>query len=80
MITPGNGPIIDYSLCNGCRICYDDCPSDLFAWDDEKKLPIVAYPQECYHCAACDVGCPQEAIKLRLPVHAMMDLSVYPEI
>ena len=80
MVEPGNGPSIDYKLCNGCGICYDKCPSDVFAWDEVRGQPIVAYPVECFHCAACDVGCPQEAIRLRLPVHSMMYLSIYPEI
>ena len=53
---------------------------NVFAWDDEKGLPIVAYPGECYHCAACDVGCPEEAISMMVPLHCLFHLNIYPEI
>jgi len=80
MIQVGHGPEINYKSCNGCRTCYDDCPSDVFTWDEEKGLPSVAYPDECYYCAACDVGCPEEAISLTMPLHAMLYLGgLYPE-
>ena len=76
----GHGPKINYRLCNGCGICYKDCPSDVFAWDDARGLPVVEYPDECYHCAACDVGCPEEAISMMTPLHCLLALSIYPEI
>ncbi len=40
----GNGPKIDFRVCNGCGTCYDICPMDVFGWDEEKQMPFVAYP------------------------------------
>lgn len=62
-----NGPIIDYNRCNGCKICYEECPTDVFGWDEEKKLPIVLYPNECNSCGACELDCMQLAITVVLP-------------
>lgn len=79
-MTIGYGPKIDYRFCNGCKKCYDICPSDVFDWDDEKSLPIVAYPDECYYCAGCELECLEEAISIKLPLHAMLDIGIYPEV
>lgn len=72
------GPKIDYELCNGCRSCYEVCPSDAFDWDDQEGLPIIAYADECYYCGACDLECPEEAINLVWPLHIMVDFGIYP--
>ena len=34
------GPKIDYKYCNGCGDCYDNCPMDVFGWDEEKQMPL----------------------------------------
>ena len=31
-------------------------------------MPKVAYPDECWHCGACMMDCPAEAIRLNLPI------------
>ncbi len=51
---------IDYRYCSGCRICYDICPTDVYGWNEDEKLPIVAYPGECWHCGACELDCPED--------------------
>jgi len=61
------GPKIDYKRCIGCGLCYELCPVDVFGWDEEKDLPIVAYPKECYQCGSCELECPQMAIDVTLP-------------
>jgi len=73
------GPRIDYRFCDGCKICYDDCPMDVFGWDDEKRMPTVAYPYECHFCGICELGCPKIAIDVELPIHAKVDVGIYPE-
>jgi NAD-dependent dihydropyrimidine dehydrogenase PreA subunit len=70
------GPDIDYRHCDGCGVCYEHCPMDIFAWDEQKKLPIVAYPGECCFCCFCEVMCPQMAIDVRFPVHHLLDFGI----
>lgn len=59
---------IDYHRCNGCRRCYDICPMDVYLWDEELKMPTVAYEEECWHCGICFMECPKRAIDVTLPV------------
>ena len=59
-------PKIDYKRCNGCKICYDDCPGDIISWDEEKDLPVILYPDECWYCGNCELHCPQECINITL--------------
>ena len=61
---------VDFNKCNGCKICYNECPMDVFAWDEEKKKPVVAYPDECWYCGACEIDCPVKAIDLSLSILA----------
>jgi NAD-dependent dihydropyrimidine dehydrogenase PreA subunit len=58
---------INYKRCSGCKRCYDVCPIDIFAWDDEKDMPVVAYQYECSHCGICWMECPKRAIEIALP-------------
>jgi NAD-dependent dihydropyrimidine dehydrogenase PreA subunit len=74
------GPKIDYRLCTGCRECYEDCPMDVFGWDEEKQMPTVTYPGECRFCCDCEIVCPQVAIDVRFPLHVRLDFGIYPEI
>jgi NAD-dependent dihydropyrimidine dehydrogenase PreA subunit len=59
--------VIDYRRCTGCKTCYNHCPLDVFAWDEEIKMPKVAYPEECWHCGICWMECPKRAIDITLP-------------
>jgi len=49
-------------------ICHEVCPLDIIAWDDDKNLPYVAYPDECQLCFICQEECPDEAIKVKVPI------------
>jgi len=75
-----HGPRIDYRYCKGCKGCYNECPSDVFGWDDEKGLPTLNYPEECYYCGTCEIECLEQAINLMLPIHVMVDTSIYPRM
>ena len=67
---------INYHRCNGCKACYNHCPSDLFGWDEEQDLPYIAYPDECWHCGICKMECPVEkAIELTLPLRCWLDIN-----
>ena len=68
----GMPPIIDKEKCTHCGICVDICNYDVYFGSKENKMPIVAYPEECWHCNACVLDCPAEAIRLRIPLPAML--------
>jgi adenylylsulfate reductase subunit B len=62
-------PVIDNNLCNFCGICYNVCPQDVFAIEKQsRRVPEIAYPQECWYCGACVVDCPRAAVSLDLPL------------
>lgn len=79
MIKITYGPTIDYSFCTSCTRCYEDCPMDIFGWDEEKKIPLVLYPEECALCCVCEMICPELAIDVRFPLHTLMDFGIDPE-
>jgi len=56
-------PTIREDLCDGCKICFDFCPHDVFEWDDNRNLPVVTYPFNCIvGCSACAPRCAPDAI------------------
>lgn len=68
-------PVIDETKCIGCGTCADICCMDVIKKIDNKI--IVCYPNECWHCRACAIDCPVEAIKMRYPLsHVMLHVSV----
>ncbi len=65
-------PVIDNDKCNSCGTCVDICSSDVFFSSKEGEIPTVSYPDECWHCNACVLDCPVEAVTLRIPLPAML--------
>lgn len=65
-------PVIDKGKCVGCGICADVCQMDVFYGSKENEIPIVSYPEECWHCNACVLDCPKEAVRLRIPLPEMI--------
>jgi len=62
-------PVIDESKCTGCGKCVNICSEDVFVGSKKKEIPVVTYPEECWHCNACVFECPVEgAIRLRIPL------------
>lgn len=53
---------IDKNNCTGCKTCYQSCFMDVIRWDEEAKLPIAAYPEDCVDCLYCENSCPSEGI------------------
>ncbi|MBE3586336.1 MAG: ferredoxin family protein [Thermoanaerobacter sp.] len=65
-------PVIDKDKCTGCGTCADICPMDVFFGYKQGEIPEVKFGEECWHCNACVLDCPSEAIRLRIPLPAMM--------
>ena len=63
-------PMIDQAKCRACGLCMQICPLDVFTKREEKI--VVAYPEECWHCRACVIDCPAQAISMRYPLSHMM--------
>lgn len=64
---------IDLDLCNGCGICFERCPTDVFRWDDKTNKPYIMYLRDCQSCLLCERECPTDAVlvhpeyELRIP-------------
>jgi len=65
-------PVIDMNKCTVCGVCVDICPGDVLVMEDE---PVVARPEECWHCGACYLDCQEEAITIHLPLSMMLATS-----
>lgn len=68
-------PVIDQALCVKCGLCAQICPLDVIKVEKHEqkgKQIVVKYPDECWHCRACAIDCPKQAIKLRYPLSHMM--------
>ena len=46
-------PVIDLDKCKRCGTCDAHCPVDVIRFDEERDIPIVQYPDECWHCGNC---------------------------
>lgn len=55
---------IDQELCNGCEICFDDCPMDVIRMDKQTGKAYMAYGKDCGVCFQCVDGCPTGAISV----------------
>ena len=55
-------PIIDQSKCTKCGTCIGVCPVNVFEKTEDGV--VVAKPEECIGCRACEAQCPEEAIKV----------------
>lgn len=54
----------DLSLCSGVLECYEVCPVNCWAPDEDRGLVIFHHPERCIACGACVLQCPQQAIQL----------------
>lgn len=66
-------PVINKKKCDSCGRCVDICPADVFFSSKKGENPVITYPEECWHEAACVLECPiKGAIKLRTPLPMMI--------
>jgi len=61
---------IDEDACVGCTLCVDECPTDVFEFDEEKQIPKVVKEKECFGCLSCSEICPAAAILHEDIVHS----------
>ena len=59
-------PPIFNKNCIRCYKCVEICPGDILR--ESSDGPVVAYPDECWHCGACMMDCPVDAIQLNVPL------------
>ncbi|RPI99931.1 MAG: ferredoxin family protein [Deltaproteobacteria bacterium] len=68
-------PPVILKHCKRCGRCWDICPGDVFHWDkkkgEKKTVPVVKYPDECWHCGACRLECPVNAIEYQFPLQML---------
>ncbi len=55
-------PKINEEKCTNCGTCVDICPVNVFEKGEKKAK--VSKPDECIGCKACEVQCPEGAIKV----------------
>jgi len=54
-----NVPIVNESLCNGCRACVEACRFNALAVIAKK---VLVFEELCHSCTACAYACPTQAI------------------
>jgi adenylylsulfate reductase subunit B len=65
-------PVIDPEKCKCCGTCASVCSEDVFFGSKKGETPKVTYAEECWHCNACVLDCPEDAIRLRIPLPMIM--------
>ena len=66
-------PNIDETKCIHCGKCADICPLSVFFFRrEERAVPEVRYPDECWHCNACGLDCPQGAVSLQITLNYIL--------
>ena len=65
-------PVIDEKKCRRCGTCTDVCAEDVYFGSETGEVPVVNYPEFCFHCNCCIEECPEQAIKLRIPLPLML--------
>jgi len=56
----------NHELCNGCRMCVDVCPHQVFIM--KNKRAVISNRDRCIECGACQLNCKQNAIHVRAGV------------
>jgi NAD-dependent dihydropyrimidine dehydrogenase PreA subunit len=51
---------VDKNLCDGCGVCVDICPMNVYDMVDDKSEPTRS--DDCILCMACVNACPNAAI------------------
>jgi len=57
---------MDQTKCNGCGMCIDVCPQEVFTLLE--KVSTIIDRDACMECGACAINCPRQAISVRAGV------------
>lgn len=53
---------LDETKCNGCGLCMQVCPSDVFREDPASGRYRIVHGGDCQTCFSCELDCPERAI------------------
>lgn len=74
-----NEIVFDSSRCAACGLCVQTCPQMVFEARGDQGPIIVAHPERCVGCLACEEDCSHGAIKVhRLPAGMSLDQAPEP--
>jgi NAD-dependent dihydropyrimidine dehydrogenase PreA subunit len=68
---------IDLTLCDGCGVCVDSCPTDVLRMDADAKKVTIAYANDCQACYLCQDDCPQHCIAVSFSSQNPRRKSIY---
>ena len=63
-------PVFDSEKCVKCKQCVINCPGYVLQMD--KDTPVVAFPNECWHCGCCRIACKTSAVSFEFPLHTRL--------
>ena len=63
---------IDITKCNQCKQCVNECPTNNYAYDEEKEK-VIFNPKSCILCGHCIAVCPENAIMHEKTKGAVLD-------
>jgi NAD-dependent dihydropyrimidine dehydrogenase PreA subunit len=71
---------VDSQLCEGCRLCVDACPTDVFRMDEVAGIAVPTYPDDCCACLLCVEDCPTGAITIETRLASSGYRSIYDQL
>ena len=64
-------PVVDHSLCSGCKLCVKVCPAaalqvrTVFQESEKAAVTFSHLPDRCVSCGLCVEACPENALVLK---------------
>ncbi|HBW38258.1 4Fe-4S binding protein [Desulfosporosinus sp. BICA1-9] len=66
-------PVVDETLCNGCRKCIDFCKFNALAYIINK---LIVFDEVCHSCGGCVLFCPEKALSEKEKVIGEVQIGV----